>query len=202
MKKKHLTSLIMLGTATLGMAGLVVASQKDGSLLMAADTEKTFTIDHTTQIPSGSINSDGTYVNVDCNQPITKYTNSGMHITGYYLDGYNTVATTNSSTSYLILTTPSASAYGTITQMDFYANGITSVDYSVSGQNGATGAEFYVSIYYTDGTDEMQLTAANNTESGNLATAETGANFVRVYFYGYEVATITSLTLHYNCTTI
>jgi hypothetical protein len=200
MKKKHLTSLIMLGTATLGMAGLVVASQKDGSLLMAADTEKTFTIDHTTQIPSGSINSDGTYVNVDYNQPITKYTNSGMHITGYYLDGYNTVATTNSSTSYLILTTPSANAYESIVQMDFYANGITSVDYSVSASTGATGANFYVSIFYTDGTDEMSLAEVDNTTSGTLTTAETGANFVRVYFYGYALAKITSLTLHYNCT--
>jgi hypothetical protein len=200
MKKKHLTSLIMLGTATLGMAGLVVASQKDGSLLMAADTEKTFTIDHTTQIPSGSINSDGTYVNVDYNQPITKYTNSGMHITGYYLDGYNTVATTNSSTSYLILTTPSASAYGTITQMDFYANGITSVDYSVSASTGATGANFYVGIYYTDGTEEVSFAEVDNTTSGTLTTADAGANFVRVYFYGYALAKITSLTLHYNCT--
>lgn len=202
MKKKYITSLLMLGTATLGMVGLVMASQKDGNLLLATDTEKFFTIDKTTQIPSGSTSASGGFVNINYNQKIAKYTNSGMRISGSYVDGINTVATTNSTTDYLILITPSANAYESIVQMDFYANGITGVDYSVSASTGATGANFYVGIYYTDGTDETSLDSVANTTTGTLTTAETGANFVRVYFYGYALAKITSLTLHYNCTTI
>jgi hypothetical protein len=136
----------MLGTATIRNGGSSRGQPKGWQPFIGNRYRKFFTIDKTTQIPSGSTSASGGFVNINYNQKIAKYTNSGMRISGSYVDGINTVATTNSTTDYLILITPSANAYESIVQMDFYANGITGVDYSVSASTERLGRTFMLAF--------------------------------------------------------
>jgi hypothetical protein len=185
-------------SVVLSIATMALAMEK-GSLKLAGDEAgKTFTIDGSTPVGDNHLEdqNDGY---AEYNQTVSEVEGTFIHIENSYTGtDYQTVEFNNAG-YYLKGTAPASTVASAQMTLDFGVKGLTSLSYDVTlGTPYEYGSDFSITVYDGDGNAMGEATEAGN-QTLPLSEGSGVSASVRVYFYGYESYTLTSITFNYDC---